>query len=177
MLDAYNQALIAASYGQLSLGEVAVLSETYIERDAFSAADNFTYYEAPAKQVGCRGSRSSAVQQAGSMAMICSAGGCAVSSAGGPPSLLRALCCLAALLSSQALADAGEAPWMYLVLAPLANHRLPPFRAWSGGRAAGVKAAAAGCRDCACRCRQQPMRRIAAHGPPPQQQPPPPENP
>ena len=62
MLDAYNQALIAASYGQLSLGEVAVLSETYIERDAFSAADNFTYYEAPAKQVGCRGSRSSAVK-------------------------------------------------------------------------------------------------------------------
>ena len=38
----------------------------------------------------------------------------------------------------QALAAAGLAPWMYLVLAPLAQHRVPPFRAWSGGRASGV---------------------------------------
>lgn len=27
---------------------------------------------------------------------------------------------------------------MFLMLVPLANHRVPPFRAWSGGRAAGV---------------------------------------
>ena len=48
----------------------------------------------------------------------------------------------------QALAAAGEEPWMYLVLAPLAQHRVPPFRAWSGGRAAGVR----GICCCCCCC-------------------------
>ncbi|KAL4855201.1 Calponin y domain-containing protein [Chlorella vulgaris] len=49
-IDAYNQALIAASYGALSLNaEVAVLPEVYIPY-ASASPDNFTYYEDPAKQ-------------------------------------------------------------------------------------------------------------------------------
>ena len=51
MFDQYNQALIAASYGQLSLSaDVAVLPETYIPYSLPEAQDNFTYYEQPAKQ-------------------------------------------------------------------------------------------------------------------------------
>ena len=34
--------------------------------------------------------------------------------------------------------DAGEKPWLWLLLVPQANHKVPPYRAWSGGRAAGV---------------------------------------
>lgn len=40
----------------------------------------------------------------------------------------------------QALEAAGEDPWMWFILAPLAEHRVPPFRAWSAGRGAGVSA-------------------------------------
>jgi len=51
MLDQYNQALIQASYGSLSLSaDVAVLPEIYLPYDA-NVEDNFTYYEAPAVEV------------------------------------------------------------------------------------------------------------------------------
>ena len=53
MFDQYNQALIQASYGALSLSaDVAVLPEIYLPYDA-NVEDNFTYYEAPAVEVGC----------------------------------------------------------------------------------------------------------------------------
>ena len=58
MFDQYNQALIAASHGQLSLSaDVAVLPETYIPYSLPEAQDNFTYYEQPAKQASSRLSR------------------------------------------------------------------------------------------------------------------------
>ena len=58
MFDQYNQALIAASYGQLSLSaDVAVLPKTYIPYSLPEAQDNFTYYEQPAKQASSRLSR------------------------------------------------------------------------------------------------------------------------
>lgn len=39
---------------------------------------------------------------------------------------------------TQALAaQPGPNPWMFLVLAPLARHQVPPYRAWSGGPTAG----------------------------------------
>ncbi len=38
-----------------------------------------------------------------------------------------------ALPLPQALAASGFSYWMYLVLVPLARHRVPEFRAWSGG--------------------------------------------
>lgn len=47
----YNQALIAASGGALSLSfDVAVLPETLVDRDT-SSSDAFLYYEEPAQQV------------------------------------------------------------------------------------------------------------------------------
>ena len=52
MFDQYNQPLIQASYGALSLSaDVAVLPEVYLPYDA-NVEDNFTYYEAPAVEVG-----------------------------------------------------------------------------------------------------------------------------
>ena len=44
----------------------------------------------------------------------------------------------------QALAASGLDAWMWLELVPLAAHRTPPFRAWSGGMQAGVSGAASG---------------------------------
>lgn len=50
--DQYNQALVAASYGALSLSaDVAVLPEVLLPRDTPDTASNFTYYETPAVQV------------------------------------------------------------------------------------------------------------------------------
>ncbi|KAL4449525.1 hypothetical protein ABPG77_007169 [Micractinium sp. CCAP 211/92] len=88
MFEQYNQALIAASYGQLSLSaDVAVLPEVYIPFNYTSPSNStFAYYED---------------------------------------------------LPLQALEAAGEDPWMWFILAPLALHQVPPFRAWSGGRSAG----------------------------------------
>lgn len=39
---------------------------------------------------------------------------------------------------------------MWFVLAPLAQHQVPPFRAWSAGRSAGVSLTA-GMADWRCR--------------------------
>lgn len=51
MFDRYNEALIQASYGALSLSaDVAVLPEIYLPYEA-NVEDNFTYYEAPAVEV------------------------------------------------------------------------------------------------------------------------------
>ncbi|KAL4443898.1 hypothetical protein ABPG75_011635 [Micractinium tetrahymenae] len=88
MFEQYNQAIIAASYGQLSLSaDVAVLPEVYIPFNYTSPSNSsFAYYED---------------------------------------------------LPLQALEAAGEDPWMWLILAPLAQHQVPPFRAWSAGRGAG----------------------------------------
>jgi hypothetical protein len=87
MADQLGQALIEASYGQLSLApHPLILPEVAIPREAPEGTDDFAYYEAPARA---------------------------------------------------ALAAAGARPWLWLVLAPLARHRRPPHRAWSGGIAAG----------------------------------------
>jgi hypothetical protein len=52
MFDQYNQALIAASYGQLSLSSnVSVLPEVMLTKAGPPNADNFQYYEAPARSV------------------------------------------------------------------------------------------------------------------------------
>jgi hypothetical protein len=133
--DAYAQALAAASYGQLALSaDVAVLPEQYIPYDS-PAPDNFQYYETPARNVrpvirGCTPLAAAAARPPST-----------------PPSPLpppprpplpSRPCCLRPP-PVQALAAAGVAPWMYLVLAPLAQHRVPPFRAWSGGRSSGVR--------------------------------------
>lgn len=51
MFEQYNQALIAASYGALSLSaDVAVLPEVYLPYRS-DAPDNFSYYETPAVEV------------------------------------------------------------------------------------------------------------------------------
>lgn len=60
VFEQYAQALIASSYGQLSLSPaVTVLPEIYIPYDS-SAPENFTYYQAPATQVS--GKKNSALE-------------------------------------------------------------------------------------------------------------------
>lgn len=189
MFEQYNQALIAASYGQLSLSaDVAVLPEASAATSIPSAQEHsrFALHSAcdrlnsilgdyacvPPGPAGlhsfqlhisfqldllllrrpaapgkaARASHACLLRHSFPFIVYLEGKECGahtqnLAPASGLFSVLPSLCSCpprAPKPAPQALEAAGEDPWMWFILAPLALHQVPPFRAWSGGRSAGV---------------------------------------